>query len=59
MIFIDVFVKMANAVLIKFGFCDCFVLTKLLNTFCMSLYGFALWSLHSRVIKYLDVCSNN
>ena len=38
------FVKKANAVLIKFGFCDCFVLTKLLITFCMSLYGCALWS---------------
>ena len=43
-------VILANTVLIKFGFCDRFVLTKLLYTFCMSLYGCALWSLDSGVI---------
>ena len=43
-------VILANAVLIKYGFCDRFVLTKLLYTFSMSLYGCALWSLDSGVI---------
>ena len=53
------FVRKANGILIKFGFCDPFILTKLLTCFCLSLYGCALWSLDSRAIKHLDVSINN
>ena len=52
------FVRKANGILIKFRFCDHFILTKLLTCFCLSLYGCALWSLDSRV-KHLDVSINN
>ena len=52
------FVRKANGILIKFGFCDPFILTKLLTCFCLSLYGCALWSLDSRAIKHLDVSIN-
>ena len=53
------FVRKTNGILIKFGFCDPFILTKLLTCFCLSLYGFALWSLDSCAIKHLDVSINN
>ena len=53
------FVRKANGILIKFGFCEPFILTKLLTCFCLSLYGCALWSLDSRAIKHLDVSINN
>ena len=46
------FVRKANGILIKFEFCDPFILTKLLTCFCLSLYGCALWSLDSRAIKH-------
>ena len=50
------FIRKANGILVKFGSCDPFVLTKLLTCFCMSFYGCALWSLDSCAIKNLDVC---
>ena len=53
------FVRKANGILIKFGFCDPFILTKLLTCFCLSFYDCALWSLDSRAIKHLDVSINN
>ena len=53
------FIRKANSILVKFGSCNPFVLTKLLTCFCMSFYGCALWSLDSCAIKNLDVCINN
>ena len=51
------FIRNANGILVKFGSCDPFVLTKLYFTsFCMSFYGCAVWSLDSCAVKHLDVC---
>ena len=52
------FIRWANGVLSRFGFCTPEVLTQLLCTYCMSFYGCALWNLSIRSIKALDVCIN-
>ena len=51
------FCKQANGILFRFGFCDPVVQTRLLLSYCMSLYGCALWSLNCSEI-HLDVCFN-
>ena len=53
------FIGKANGILVKFGSRDSLILTKLLTSFCMSLYGCALWSHDSCAVKHLDVCMNN
>ena len=52
------FIRRANGVLSRFGFCTPEVLTQLLHTYCMSFYGCALWNLCNRSIKALDICIN-
>ena len=52
------FCKQANGILFRFGFCDPIVQTRVLLSYCMSLYGCALWSLNCSEIKHLDVCLN-
>ncbi len=52
------FVRRANGVLLRFGFCTPTVLTRLLRSYCMSFYGCALWNLNHKMIKCLEVCMN-
>ena len=52
------FIRQANGVLSRFCSCTPEVLTQLLNSYCMSFYGCALWNLSNRSIKALDVCIN-
>lgn len=52
------FIRRANGVLLRFGFCSPKVLTRLLRSYCMSFYGCALWELNSKSIKCLEVCMN-
>ena len=52
------FSRQANGILSRFGIGTPEVLTQLLHSYCMSVYGCALWNLNNRSIKALDVCIN-
>ena len=52
------FIRTANTVLCTFRFADPFVLTYLLKSYCLSLYGCTLWSLSSSSIKSLQIAIN-
>ena len=49
------FIRTANTVLCTFRFADPFVLTYLLKSYCLSLYGCTLWFLSSLSIKSLQI----
>ena len=52
------FIRTANTVLCTFRFADPFVLTYLLKSYCLSLYGCTLWFLSSLSIKSLQIARN-
>ena len=52
------FIRTANTVLCTFRFADPFVLTYLLKSYCLSLYGCTIWSLSSSSIKSLQIAIN-
>ena len=52
------FLKKANLLFYKFKFCSSSTLTFLLRSFCLSLYGCALWHLDSKSITSIEVAFN-
>ena len=53
------FCRKANYMLYTFACCDPFTKTNLFRSFCMSLYGSAIWSSSAKELKSLEVCYNN
>ena len=52
------FLKKANLLFYNFKFCSPSTLTFLLHSFCLSLYGCALWHLDSKAITSIEVAFN-
>ena len=52
-------VRKANCMLHSFSPCNPFVKTKLFESFCLSLYGSALWFSSSPELRSLEVTFNN
>ena len=52
------FLKKANLLFYNFKFCSPSTLTFLLRSFCLSLYGCALWRLDSKAITSIEVAFN-
>ena len=52
------FLKKANLLFYNFKFCSPSTLTFLLRSFCLSLYGCALWRLDSKTITSIEVALN-
>ena len=52
-------IKKANCVLFSFTGVDPVILTRLFSSFCLSLYGAALWNLSNPSLRSLEVAFNN
>jgi len=52
-------IRKANCMLHTFPGVDCAGLTRLFQSFCLSLYGSALWNLSCRGIRTIEVAFNN
>ena len=52
------FLKKANILLVNFKFCSPSTLTFLFRSFCLSLYGCALWRLDSKSISTIEIAFN-
>ena len=52
-------VKMANCLLYSFSGIDPVTLTRLFNSFCLSLHGAAIWNLSNPSLRSLEVAFNN
>ena len=52
------FLKKANLLFYNFKFCSPSTLTFLLRSFCLSLYGCALWRLDSKAITSIEIAFN-
>ncbi len=53
------FMRPANCVLLRFGFLDPSLKTRLFRLYCLSLYGGCLWDLRSRELRSLELSFNN
>ena len=53
------FIRQANAVLLRFHFADRALKTHLFRSYCLGLYGGALWNLSSGPVQALEVSYNN
>ena len=53
------FIRQANAVLLRFHFADRALKTHLFRSYCLGLYGGALWNLSSGPVRALEVSYNN
>ena len=51
--------KKANCMLSVFSSCDPLIKTRLFQSFCLSLYGCALWKTSAPQLKYLETTFNN